>query len=394
MKRLFKLLGSLVLVAALQLPCLGNVEDNPARLAFENAAFELRLPSFSGGFENNLWHSENINLDLTDPTVKEEFLGLLEDGIFKSNLDLSTKLTLNIRRFKLQVRPWFSATTTLMPGIPELIFNGYEADHTYQINDSELNLLAALAFDLSYGQPLFKHENSALGLGLTVHYLYGLALGQGKIVNSSLTSDAWGQTDFQLEVDSYSGALIETPGFSGRGILADLGLVYNWDRFQGGAMVKNFACVPLTWTGVEHQTLQVDGSITGGASGPEFTEPETTKTSVTNATVTTLIPLEYSAYATYQLFSSLKLHLGYEQGMDDAWGISSTPKISTGLSWEPWKIFYFSGIISKQGEQLGLDAAFQLHLWALWFGVEGGVTGKTINQSTGARGSAFVALHF
>jgi hypothetical protein len=331
--------------------------DNPAELAISESRFKLILPVFGFSAGNNLFNFDNVNADLTTAEAKRDFLARLDGGEFHGDLATQLQTGITIGHFSAMVRPWFSGSVNLKSGIPQLIFEGYQAGQTYELNGSKAEGIAAGSLDLSYGRTVWRRFDSELSAGLTLHYLHGLAVGQSVVTASDITVDEWGQAGYSAEVDSFYGSL-DDEGFSGEGYLLDLGLLYQNQSWTAGLVLKNIGPA-LNWQGLTHEYAIYEGEIIGGPDGPDLPEPDSTTTETGGAELSTRIPLVVHVYGGYQLSPKWRLNLGLEQGLEDAWGISTDPLLYTGLEWRPWKSLRMIGNVYSFRDQLGVETALQ-----------------------------------
>jgi hypothetical protein len=335
-----------------------TIPENPAEMVFSNTRFELIIPTFSFNTGNNLFSPGNINEDLTPDSTKQSFLDKLDNGAFKSNIATELKAGFTVGNFGVYVRPWFSSSTDLKSGIPELVFNGYESGKNYDFNGSNIEGIAAVSLDLSYAKLIRDENELTVSLGLTMHILHGLAVGKSKIISNNLTPDDLGQTNYTAIVDSIYGSQGDS-GFSGKGFLMDLGVARHSQPWCTGIVIKNIGPA-LNWNGLTNKNSLYSGSITGGPNGPELSEPNSVDTEKPGVVMATKIPIIIQVYGERSLTDHWKWNLGIEKDLGNEWGGSTTAQFWTGLDWTPWKPLHLAGNFFYQGDQLGVTSLFGL----------------------------------
>src|SRR5690554_2307634 len=321
-----------------------SLTDNPAEAAFAGTKFELLFPEISGSMGNNLFNLDYLSADFTGTEgekLKKEFLAK-NDSRFRTGL--------TIGRFSLHLQPWLSGTFNMGEAFPNLIFDGLKPNSTYSLSGLGGNGMAAAAVDMSYAHPIRLTENSSLGVGVNLRYLYGLAVMNAEIGNGKIETNEYGETSYTISDAVYFQGTIDEPGFSGQGFLFDLGALYRQDSWQAGLAVKNIG--KMNWEGVEGEKL-VDALtgdiITGGPDGPEFPEEEPEYEAETFSSYSHSLPLVLQAHGSYQLLRSLAVSAGMDKALKSGWGYSSKPRFWTGLDWRPFGLLHLGGTVARQG---------------------------------------------
>ncbi|HYH03193.1 MAG TPA: hypothetical protein VEC37_08840 [Bacillota bacterium] len=380
-----------ILLVAFQGRCMAAATlteaENPAAMALSEIRFQLILPEHFFNADNNLFNPENINADLITAEAKKEFLDQLENGEFSADLVTSFKTGVTIGHWGVYLRPWLSGSINLRSGIPQLIFEGYEIGKTYEINDSKAEGIAAGSLDITYGRKLWTNENSTFSGGMTLHYLRGLAVGQGVVTGNNLTTDEWGQAEYDIMVDSSYG-VIGDEGFHGEGFLADLGFLYQNKPWSVGLVFKNLGPA-VVWEGLTRETTHYTGNITGGPEGPELPEPESTTVTESRANLSTRIPITVHLYGGWQLKESLEWIFGVKKGLKDAWGITTAPLTYMGLDWQPAAAFGITGNLYYYKNQVGLDTALRLKAKIFLFNLAVGWSGGLDNNEASSLNYSF-----
>ncbi len=397
-KRIFSLL-LIVTIALCAFPSVawGFYYDNPAEEAFSTTRFELLIPQITLGARNNLFNLDNINIDLTKPEAKDKFLSQMKGGYFKSDFSSELKTGLTIGRFSLHLHPWATGSFRLAPGIPELVFVGYGPNDdgtskTYDLAGTKVNGLAALSLDLKYGHPIPLQDGSQLGVGVTFRFIKGLAMADSEVTSGTLRVDQTGEATLNAEsrylyTDLPEGE-VSFNNSSGAGFLTDLGVSYTKDRWRAGLALKNIGAIK--WKNLQQGTYTYDGEVTTGPDGPEFSEDNATTTETVISKYTLSLPLVLEAQGSYHWLESLYCHLGMETGFADGWGISSSPRLWTGLEWKPRHLVRMAGGISYHDKHWDYNALLELHLFCLWANVQLG----WVHQLGGFNASTMLALHF
>ncbi len=390
--------------------------DNPANEAFAETRFELDLVDLSLVFKNNLFNLNNLNADLQDPEVKEEFLSRLGDGGFNANLGGDLKAGMRIGRVGLHVRPVVVGTAYTAEDVPELIFNGLDVNETYDLSGTRVDIMAALSFDVSHAFPVRLNDGSSLGFGITAHVMKGLAIIHAEIGELEITTDEIGNTSYHIKDavfvagpdENIAGDGEETlPGeeyseigeAEGTGLLFDLGAVYRKGRFQAGVALKNIGAI--SWNGIHggRYTEEEGDIMTAGPNGPEFPdweelglEPEVFHS------YTMKIPMIVEFEAAYQILPSLVWNAGISKGFDNGWGVSKVPRLSTGFVWSPVRILAVGGDVGLQGGYIDFEGLCELRLNPLNIGLRFGWSDNRINRfsddSTGASASLTLGFRF
>lgn len=385
-------------------PVYGFYYDNPGEEAFSQIKFELTFPEVSFGAKNNLFRLENINSDLTRPGAKTKFLGEMADGSYKADFLSQLKAGLTVGRFSFQLRPWTAGSLRLAPGVPELIFVGYGPEEngtpkSYQLAGTKINELTAYSLDFKYGHPVPLNNGSTLGVGVTLRYVQGLAMGHTEIKNGTLEVDALGESTFHVKGkyvytelpgsarEKFSfGDLFSNP--QGSGVLLDLGLVYRQDPFSAGFALKNIGA--LKWKSVHQATYEGEGEIRCGPDGSEFYENTIVNEEkiLTNYTMT--LPIVLQLHGSYRFYKNLYWHLGMETGFSDGWGISASPCLQMGLEWRPRRLIRLAGDLAYHEQHLNYQALLELKLLCFWLRFQAG----WVDQFHGFNAAGMFALHF
>ncbi len=383
---------NLVMIISWPLVTTGQSVENPAHLAFPTANFELTLSELCFNLQNNLFNSTNINLDLDEPGAKEDFLNLTSNGISLTGL-VSSKMGFSVKRFGFFLRPFVSGSMLVSKSVPELIFNGIEPNSAYDLSGTNFSGISALSLDFCYGHPIFKNEEASLGAGITMHYLYGLAVGKGELTETSITTDAWGQTEYNAVVEATYGDIVSNDGFSGRGTLFDLGIIYQKKRLTGGLVLKNIGGA-LTWQNLQQERLTYQNEITGGAEGPDIPDPIETETTDSQANLQTEIPMVLQVYTDYQLWRSLKLNLGLEKGFGEGYGITSATNFWLGAEWSPWRFISLGETVYLKSTGNDYLTELKLKLGFFWLNFGLGWSGGFGEKATGINGNMAIIFHF
>lgn len=374
--------------------------DNPAEEAFTTTRFELLIPQFNLGAKNNLFNLNNLNIDLTDPDVKDKFLNQMGGGIFRADLTSQLKMGLTIGRFSLHLRPWAAGSFRLSPAIPELIFVGYGpdkngADRVYNLAGSKINGLTAVSLDVQYGHPIRLDRDSELGVGINLRYIKGLAMCNSELTSGTLKVNKMGEAQLHTEgrylyadFSEESEGNFSLSNLPGTGFLADLGVSYAKDRIRAGLVLKNIGAI--TWKNVTEGTVSYDGEVTLGREGLELTDAEPVEEEETGTSYTTNIPLVLQVQGSYRFLDPLYCYLGMETGFSDGWGISNSPRLWTGLEWKPRHLIRMAGGVSYHERHFNYNALLELRLFCLWANLEL----DWMHDFGGLNASAMLALHF
>ncbi|HHT48725.1 MAG TPA: hypothetical protein GXZ98_05465 [Firmicutes bacterium] len=387
-------------------PVYGFYYDNPGEEAFSTTKFELLLPDVAFGAKNNLFNLENINIDLTQPGAKADFLGQMSKGYFKSDFYSQLKAGLTIGRFSVHLRPWATGSFRLAPGVPELIFYGYgpagndiNATKSYNLTGTKLNGLAALSLDFKYGHPISLSPASELGVGVNFRYVQGLAMFHSEVSQGTLVVNGLGDFTFNTksrylyaelpgsdDEDFSPGQLFSNP--PGRGFLMDLGVVYNQDPYRAGLVLKNIGA--LKWQTVQQGTYEGGGEVKTGPNGPEFDGKDVVseETTLTNYTMT--VPIVLQLQGSYRFLKNLYWHVGMETGLADGWGISGSPCLQTGIEWRPRHLIRLAGDLAYHDRHLNYQALLELKLLCFWLRFQVG----WVDQFNGVNAAGMFALHF
>lgn len=377
--------------------------DNPAEEAFSKTKFELLIPQLSLGAKNNLFNLNNLNIDLTDPAVKEQFLNQMAGGIFKTDLNGQLKAGLTIGRFSLHFNSWATGSFRLAPAIPELIFVGYgpvdnDTNRYYELAGTKVNGLSAISLDLKYGHPIRLTRDSELGVGVTLRFVKGFAMTNLEVTSGTLKVDRMGTPGVTMagqytmvipeseSEDLSIGDFFNNP--PGSGLLFDIGASYSRDRWRAGVALKNIGAI--TWKNVEQGTYTYNGEVEVGPEGPELIEDNFTENETVLSTYRTSLPVVLQAQGSYRFLGPLYCHLGMETGFSDGWGISSSPRIWTGLEWRPRHLIRMAGGVAYHDRHFNYNALLELRLLCFWANLKL----DWMHEFGGLNASAMLALHF
>ncbi|HHW12445.1 MAG TPA: hypothetical protein GXX33_05525 [Firmicutes bacterium] len=391
------------LLAVSAAPARGFTYDNPAEEAFTKTHFELLLPEMAVGAKNNLFTLSNINIDLTNPGTKADFLGQMSGGQFKADFTSQLKTGLTIGRFSAYLRPFATGSLRLASGLPELVLVGYGShdngtNKVYNLAGTKANSLAGVALDFKYGHPVKLADGSTLGIGVTFHYIKGLAMFDAEITSGTLTVDQIGDSTIRTKGQCYyvdlpvaeNGAdlgsfFTNTPG---SGFLLDLGVAYERDRIHAGLVLKNIGA--LKWRTVNQASISYEGAVETGPEGTEFLGDDPVTEEKTISDYTMGLPLVLQIHGSYQLYKSLYWNVGMETGFADGWGISSVPCLQTGLEWRPGRWIRLAADISYHDRHFNYNTLLELQLFFLWTRFQLGWT----HEMGGLNAAAMLALHF
>lgn len=391
------------LITISSVPVWGFTYDNPAEEAFSKTRFELLLPEVAFGAKNNLFNLGNLNIDLTNPNVKADFLDQMSNGRFKIDYSSQCKAGLTIGRFSAHLRPFAAGSARLASGLPELIFEGYGPhpngkSKVYDLAGSKANSLAGYSFDLKYGHPIALDNGSTLGVGVTFRYIKGLAMFEAEMTSGSMTVNQIGEnfikTKGHLRYAGFSdsedgldiGALLAEP--PGSGFLIDLGVAYDWDRVHAGLVLKNIGA--LKWQNVNQASFAYEGGVETGPEGPELLNDDPITEEKTLDSYTMGLPVVLQIHGSYQLLKNIYWNLGMETGFADGWGISSVPSLQTGLEWRPRHLIRLAGNIGYHDRHLNYNTLLELRFFFLWTRFELGWS----HQMGGLNATGMLALHF
>lgn len=379
----------------------GFAYDNPAEAAFSQTRFELVLPYVSFRGHNNLFTVDHLNLDLDQPSVKNQLLARLDGDDFKADLAAELKTGLTIGRFSLQLRPFVAGSTRMNYGIPKLMLVEIEeATGYYDLAGSNLNVLAGASLDFTYGHPFTLANDAQLGVGFTLRYVQGYNMSKAEITKGTIyfNEDELEKTTVdlayrlvttehaangELSIAQLTENLFQEP--SGSGILADIGVVYNYDRLRAGLVLKNIGTIK--WTNLRQSSYYRYEEINEDDFDLGFVE-EHTEASLSEYTLS--LPLVLQAHGSYRLVGDLYWHLGMEKGFADGWGISSKPYYQTGLEWDPSHLLRLAGNLSYHDGILGYGGLVELRLFFFWLNLQLGWSG----EGDGVYAAAMAALHF
>jgi hypothetical protein len=374
---------------------LGLGLENPADNAGEPTHFEIVFPELSLQLENNLVNVDFLTADMTTTAKKNYYLSRKEGQTFKLNYNLDFGVAeMTIGDLTLHAGLWGGSSLNLSNGFTKLIFYGYSPNEKYNFNGTLGSALSALSCDLTYARTIPLEIND-LQVGATFRLLEGIALYSGEVTDGAITTNEWGQAQYNFKVRSYgTGTENSDFSFSGQGCLVDLGANYVVDKWKFGLALKNLG-PPMEWTGIDVRSEQYEGDITE-IGQTENTEPTITTDERINSDYSVSIPVVLEAGATYSFTKNLDLKMGLRSAFSDGFGYSRTLRILGDADWTPLPFIHLAGEVYFQGAQMGANTLSELRLGPIWMSLEFGWTGGLIpgNSTSGVNMALLGRLHF
>ncbi|MGD9487958.1 MAG: DUF5723 family protein [Calditrichaceae bacterium] len=326
---------------------------NPANLALEREnTLELNLFSLNASIFNSSFSINDYNEYFTDEgnnghwnrSDKEAILDLIPDDGFKLYSDITTNLFgIAYDRFGFSSQIISSSKAT-MPKKPfEIVLFGEDLSREYLYHDSNFfDVDAYAAMKLSFGYAhLIDIEDylpgfSDLAVGMNVNYYLGIAVAQ------SLTSDVLlekidsetAKTNLQME---YRTATPESEPFSGGGFGFDLGASAVFDDVWTFSLSFTNVLASINWDKNTEMNVIIESDSTNVYEDSDEDHSVSVDTTYSAGSFKTNLPAKMSMGAAFQMFDNLTLTAEWQQGLNEEFGNSTTPRVGVGAEYFPLK---------------------------------------------------------
>lgn len=246
----------------------GNVQSvdwNPALLGMSPHTYDIHLNIADVNVWTNAWTAEQIITNINafwDEDTKEKLLGSISGNALGLGANASSGLYFSMNNWSINQK----AKAHVFGGVDKELFRTLlegitlEDMQEYQLENNKVQALAVadtgfhMAFPLQEMAQGLGWENAYIGAG--VHYLYGLAWGEGQITGTLKVDE-----DFKIEGDGQAQALFSATGINGgggHGAATDLGFWAQMSPELGiGVSLTNLGFI--RWNGV--QGIDLDASM-------------------------------------------------------------------------------------------------------------------------------------
>ena len=359
---------------------------NPANLCLPRGnTFELIIFSFNTGIMNSSFSLNEYNRyftaeghnDYWTKKDKEEILELVSDGI-NLNLGFGSNFlgcAYNNFGFAAQVIGQSDVQFTENKKLIEIALHGENIDTDYEYYDPSLlkaGAYSAIKLSFGYGYPLkikkYLPNFSKLAVGLNLNYYMGAAVAQ------TLESEALirrTKIDDDNDVLEYNARFklrtsIPESGFlAGNGFGLDLGATAKYDKNWQFSLSFTNLFASIKWSDNTEKTVLIERDSTKLSDLFDDKKEDTSVSEDTTYSIgsfSTSLPVDMRLSVSYNMRKDLTLIAEWEQGLNEQFGNSLTPRIGVGAeyfiwNWLPFRIGIAAG--GKEGFLFGLG--FGLH---------------------------------
>jgi outer membrane protein OmpA-like peptidoglycan-associated protein len=320
----------------------GGVEApmwNPANLGLPGrSVVSIRVPSVGAEVYNNSFSLGQYDRYFTtgqylDESAKNDLLGSIPtDGARADVYANADALALSWGHTAFSIHGWAPGYGTLSRDWFELLLNGNELGRTYDLDaDGEGYAVAEAAFSTARDFSFGRFQNSAFGVSFK--YLRGLYY--AGVAQSDLSFAAL-PTGFQSH-----GAMIARLAQGGNGFALDLGVASALnDRYRVGVSLLNLGS-GIRWDReTEEREFRVNADSLLILNSPdslnEVLDQATWDTTRDISSFASRYPTFLKAGISRET-EKLLLSLDYEQGFSRGPGVTTTPRLSLGLEYRPFR---------------------------------------------------------
>lgn len=363
---------------------------NPAGLALDRGnTFELNLISLNSAFFNDAfsWHTYNRYFtaegnpdNYLSASEKKDFLDLFSDN----RLTLNTDVALNVfgiafNNFGMAVQAIAGGSvgaTNIKP--LEIALNGLNLTEDYNYNvpkQVDGAVFSAVKISFAYAYP-FSIKKYVPGLrpvsvGIGVNYYVGMGVAQ--VLDSPLSINrvpAEGDQEEYIRILGKARARYAvgedgpTPVGSGRGI--DFGLSSGYGKKWRFALSFTNIGASINWSANTNMRIRAHsdsipvGDLFSNDNNNEVNSTDT-DTSLAISSFSTPLPAVMRVGGVYQIKKNWLVSAEWQQGLNKAFGNSTTPRISAGTEYAP-----LPWLPLRTGMSIGGRESF---LWGMGFGL-------------------------
>ncbi len=361
---------------------------NPAGLAlYRGNAIELNLISVNSALFNDAvsWNTYNRyftaegNPDnyLSD-SEKKDFLDLFSDNRIKLNTDVALNVfgvAFNNFGLAVQAIAGGSADANIKP--LQIALNGlnFAEDYNYNVpNQINGNMFSAVKISFAYAYPFSVKKYlpgfRPVSVGIGINYYVGLAVGQ--VLDSHLSINrvpAEGDQNEYIKIHGQARARYAmgedgpTPVGAGRGI--DFGMSSGYGKKWRFALSFSNIGGSINWSSNTNMLIKTHsdsiptGDLLGGGSSKDTSTD--TDTTLTIGSFSTSLPAVMRVGGVYEIQKNWLVSAEWQQGLNKAFGNSTTPRLSVGTEYAP-----LPWLPLRTGMAVGGRESF---LWGMGFGL-------------------------
>jgi len=335
---------------------------NPANLALcRGNTVELNLFSLNAALFNNSFSVNSYNRFFTSEghkgywskSDKEDLLDLLDDN----GLDIDLNMTANVfglafNNFALTSQVIGQGQVGLSPNqqLFRAVLFGENLTRDYEYRASEQyhgDVYAAgkVSWALAYPFNILKQFHPKLGdlaVGIGVNYYIGIATAQVLQSNVLAQRISAGEDESVRYLADIKMRVAKPEGSApaGKGIGFDLGVSTSFNGKWKFSMAAQNLFASINWSSgtelievLQKDSLSIDDLMDDKTSDTEIS----IDTSYSTAAFTTKLPVSLTIGAAYQIRPDLMLTADWRQGLNHAFGNSTTPRVGVGAEYRYWK---------------------------------------------------------
>ncbi|HVP37497.1 MAG TPA: DUF5723 family protein [Terriglobales bacterium] len=300
---------------------------NPANLSFQdNRGFSLNLISLGAFVENNAFSLKDYNEyngRFWDDRDKENILSLVPSSGMNLNAQAeASALGLSIGSFSL-VTYALGVSDINFPKDPfELLLIGNQMNDTISLKGTSGEAYAYGVLSFSFGKSILRKGEKEIGIGVNLKYLQG-------IVYQKITK-ASGEVRIQETGVQGESDLILNSAMGGKGYGLDLGIAAKLDKKWAAGLFLSNPISQIKWdrkTEERGYQFQIDSLNLSNSGNDSVFLSEDYRKDIDH--FVTHLPLSAKAGISYQ-GKEILLAFDWEQGFENAAGVSKNPKLSLG----------------------------------------------------------------
>jgi len=363
---------------------------NPANLAVSRGnTMELNILSFNTHLYNNSFSVDTYNRFFTqeghggywNTKDKSELLDVISDDGLRLDFSINANLLgFAYNNFGLAVQLIGQGYTTLSSNKKpfEIALNGETVDRSYEYDQASVVKAAAysaIKVSVGYAYPFRVNwlipEVKDLAVGLSWNQYIGYAVAQTRRANVLLQRYPGEEESIKYAVDVAGRFAIPEDGTPvGSGFGFDLGVFGRYGRDIDFSWSFSNIAASINWKDYTQKVVSYHSdslAISGEDNNEESTEVEIDST-YDIGSFSTPLPSVMQMGAVYKMSKIWKISAEYHQGLNSAFGNSTTPRVGAGteyyvLPWLPLRGGFALG--GREGSQLGWG--FVLHWSVLSF---------------------------
>lgn len=360
---------------------------NPANLALPRGnSVEVNLFSINSAIYNNTLSLNKYNLYFTEEghggewseSDKQDIIDFFADDGLNIYTDLSTNvLGLAVNNFGFAVQAVSQGKIHLLENTKplEIMLYGETIDKAYAYADPavfEGSMYSALKFSAGYAYP-FSVKNLVPFLdqvyaGINLNYYMGLSVFESKKaeINAARQGEYMDDTTLEYRLEMEARTSIPNSGIAaGSGFGLDLGLTVPYEKKWHFSLSFNNLFAGINWDGENerHYLMESDSALAEDMFDDSLDTSVSEDSSYAIGAFSTPLPTVMRLAVAYNMMKNLTLTADWRQGLNTAFGNSTTPRVGVGaeyfaMKWLPLRLGLAVG--GNHGYMFGLG--FGLHL--------------------------------